>query len=118
MINLHAGQTNASGHSKNLRGAVYAATPKYTHVTKLFQRVRDESHRFAVSYHTVLKRNRQTASTLEDIPGVGPATRRKLVRAFGSTRGVQAASAADIAAVVGDAKAKIIVASLHHEDAK
>ena len=112
MVNLHAGQTNASGHSKNLRGAVYTATPKYTHVTKLFQRIRDESHRFAVSYHTVLKRSRQTASTLDDIPGVGPATRRKLIRAFGSLRGVQSASANEVAQVVGEKKAKVITEAL------
>ena len=52
-VNLHAGQTNASGHSKNLRGS-NTGPAKYVHVTKLFQRIRDESHRFAVSYHTVL----------------------------------------------------------------
>ncbi len=107
IVNLHAGQSNASGHSKNLRGS-NGGLAKYTHVTKLFQRIRDESHRFAVSYHTVLKRTKQTASSLEEIPGIGPATRRALIRKFGSLRGIKTADLSDIAAVIGEAKARLI----------
>lgn len=108
-VNLHTHQTNASGHSKNLRAAVAGAGPaRYVHITKLFQRIRDESHRFAVSYHTVLKRTKQTASSLEDIPGIGPATRRKLIKTFGSLRGVGLASDEALIAAVGEAKAKQI----------
>jgi len=106
VVNLHAGQTNASGHSKNLRASSNIAPATYAHVTMLFQRIRDESHRFAVSYHTVLKRAKQTASSLEDIPGIGPATRRSLIRKFGSLRGVKAANHEEIAALVGEVKAK------------
>jgi len=82
--------------------------PHSTHIVKLLQRIRDESHRFAVSYHTVLKRKKQTAGTLEEIPGIGPATRKKLIRTFGSLRGVQKASDEDIVAAVGQARAKTI----------
>jgi excinuclease ABC subunit C len=106
VVNLHAGQINASSHSKNLRGAPVHST--YSDVTKLFQRIRDESHRFAVSYHTVLKRAKQTASTLEDIPGIGPATRRKLIRTFGSLRGVQNATAEQLEATVGESKTLLL----------
>jgi len=106
VVNLHVGQLNASGHSKNLRGGLTVST--FTDVTKLFQRIRDEAHRFAVSYHTVLKRAQQTANSLEDVPGIGPATRRKLIKKFGSMRGVSAAPEAEIAAVIGDAKAKVL----------
>lgn len=106
-LNLHAGQTNASGHSKNFRGS-NAGPAKYVHVTKLFQRIRDESHRFAVSYHTVLKRTKQTASVLEEIPGIGPETKRKLIRSFGSVRTLALAPEEDIAKVVGQQKAKLI----------
>jgi excinuclease ABC subunit C len=112
VVNLHAGQTNASGHSKNLRGA-NTGLAKYTHVTKLFQRIRDESHRFAVSYHTVLKRAKQTASSLEDIPGVGPATRRQLIRKFGSLRGIIAATERELSGVVGEKKAALLFRNLH-----
>lgn len=83
--------------------------PHDTHVVKLLQRIRDESHRFAVSYHTVLKRQKATASALEEIPTIGPKTRAKLIKAFGSVRGVSAASEADIAAIVGQTKAALIM---------
>jgi excinuclease ABC subunit C len=63
-----------------------------SHLAKLIARIDDESHRFAVSYHTVLKRQKQTASDLEEIPGIGPATRKKLIRTFGSLRAVKSAS--------------------------
>lgn len=82
--------------------------PHSTNVVKLLQRIRDESHRFAVSYHSVLKQKRQTASALDDIPGIGPVTRKKLLKAFGSVRGIQQASVEEIERVVGAKKAKIL----------
>lgn len=106
VLNLHPGQLNASGHSRNLRAGLTSA--QHSDVTKLFQRIRDESHRFAVSYHTVLKRAGQTKSQLEDIPGIGPATRRSLLRTFGSIRGIKQAPQDKIAAVVGPVKAAVI----------
>lgn len=86
--------------------------PRSSDIVKLLQRIRDESHRFAVSYHSVLKGKRQTASALDDIPGIGPVTRKKLLRAFGSLRGVKEASEGEIAQVVGEARAKQILAVL------
>lgn len=82
--------------------------PHSTHIIKLLQRVRDESHRFAVSYHTVLRRQKQTASMLEDIPGIGPTTRKKLIKTFGSLRSVQQATPEQLIAAVGPAKAKVL----------
>lgn len=79
--------------------------PHNTNLVKLLQRIRDESHRFAVTYHSTLKRNRQTASLLDEIPGIGPATRKKLLREFGSLRGINQASKIDLAKVVGSKKA-------------
>jgi excinuclease ABC subunit C len=84
--------------------------PHSTNLIKLLQRVRDESHRFAVSYHTVLKANRQTASVLEDVPGVGPATRKKLMKNFGSLRGINAASETELSIIVGEKLAKLLLA--------
>ena len=75
---------------------------------KLLQRLRDESHRFAVSYHTHLKRQKQTANELEEIPGIGPKTRQKLIKKFGSLRGVQSADIDEIAKAVGLKKARLI----------
>lgn len=82
--------------------------PKNSSVVKLLQRVRDESHRFAVSYHSVLKRQRQTNSILEEIPGIGPKTRQQLLRHFGSMKSLLSAKEDDVAGVVGKSKAKLI----------
>lgn len=82
--------------------------PHSSHIVKLLQRIRDESHRFAVSYHTVLKRQKQTASSLEEIPGIGPTTRKKLIRTFGSVRAIKLASLEQLIVAVGPAKAKLL----------
>lgn len=83
--------------------------PKNTHIIKLLQRIRDESHRFAVSYHTVLKRAGQTRSELDEIPGIGPKTRTKLIRKFGSVRGIKNSTELEIAQIIGPAKAKLVI---------
>lgn len=82
--------------------------PHSSHIVKLLQRIRDESHRFAVSYHSVLKRKKQTENVLEDMPGIGPATRKKLIKTFGSMRGVQQASLEDMVSAIGRSKAEVI----------
>lgn len=83
-----------------------------SHLLKLLQHIRDEAHRFAVTYHSQLRSRQQTASVLESIPGVGPATRKKLIRQFGSLRGIEAADEDSLAAVVGAARARAIKAQL------
>jgi len=65
----------------------------------LLQRVRDEAHRFARQYHETLRDEVSTA--LEDVPGVGPETRRRLLRRFGSVDAVGAASPEELRAVDG-----------------
>lgn len=82
--------------------------PHNTNLVKLLQRIRDESHRFAVSYHSVLKVKAQTASMLDDIPTIGPATRKKLIKTFGSLRGVTQARDWELEKVVGAKKATIL----------
>lgn len=82
--------------------------PHNTHLVKLLQRIRDESHRFAVSYHSVLKTKRQTTSLLDDIPTIGPETRKKLLKTFGSVRGVTQARDFELIKVVGEKKAAIL----------
>lgn len=75
---------------------------------KLLQRIRDESHRFAVGYHSVLKRTRQTTSMLDSVPGIGNATKKKLIKNFGSTRAIMATNETAIAKVIGKSKANIL----------
>jgi excinuclease ABC subunit C len=67
----------------------------------LVQRLRDEAHRFAITYHRDLRSKRQTRSAFDDLPGVGPKRRRALLRVFGSTKRVRDAPVEQIAAVPG-----------------
>ena len=75
--------------------------PHTTNVIKLLQRIRDQSHRFAVSYHSSLKTKRVSKSELDDIPGVGVITRKKLLREFGSLSAVKKASESELTQLVG-----------------
>jgi excinuclease ABC subunit C len=81
------------------------ALPRSSPVLQLVQRVRDEAHRFAIGFHRQLRSRRTIASELDEIAGIGPAKRRKLLSAFGSLRGVRGASEAELAGVVGKATA-------------
>jgi excinuclease ABC subunit C len=67
----------------------------------LLQRVRDESHRFAIEFQRELRSKRNLASVLEELPGIGPTKRRALLARLGSLRAVRAASEAELAAVPG-----------------
>ncbi|MEO6761105.1 MAG: excinuclease ABC subunit UvrC [Candidatus Saccharimonadales bacterium] len=82
--------------------------PHSTNLVKLLQRIRDESHRFAITYHGQLKVKHQTDSKLDDIPGIGPVTRKKLIRAFGSLRGVTQADDAELEKLIGPKMSAIL----------
>jgi excinuclease ABC subunit C len=103
------------GRLETTKEFVLLSLPHSSHIVKLLQRVRDESHRFAVSYHTVLKRQKQTASLLDDIPGVGPVTKKRLLRRFGSLRAIADASEDELVAAIGSSKAKIVRRALSHQ---
>lgn len=114
-VNQQVTRSNESvlpGVSEDTEDFILVRLTRDHHITKLLQRIRDESHRFAVSYHTHLKRTGQTRSVLDDIPSVGPTTRKKLLKAFGSVSEIKKASTADIAKHVGLVKAKVIKANL------
>lgn len=98
LINLHFSQIHSSGHAKNLLGSSNSA---YSDLTKLFQRIRDEAHRFAISYHSTLRTKNQTKNILEDIPGIGPKSRSKLLKNFGSLKKIKEASRSDLVKVLG-----------------
>lgn len=105
-------ESNSPGVSADTDNFVVIRLTEENHIVKLVQRIRDESHRFAVSYHTHLKRTGQTRSVLDDIPGVGPTTRKKLLKAFGSVSEIKVAPVSEIAKHVGLIKAKTIKAHL------
>jgi excinuclease ABC subunit C len=77
-------------------------------VLHLVQKIRDESHRFAVTYHRKRREMRDRDSELLAIPGVGPRTRQRLIEHFGSVRGVKEAGVEGLAAVVSLGVAKKI----------
>jgi excinuclease ABC subunit C len=67
----------------------------------LLQRVRDEAHRFAITYHRQVRSKRTFKSVLDDIPGIGPKRKKALIKRFGSARAIAAASLDDLLAVDG-----------------
>ena len=88
-----------------------------TPALQLMQAVRDEAHRFAVKFHRKRRASRTLASELNAIKGVGPKGRSRLLRAFGSLKGVKAASEEELAAIVGPALAARIAAHNRPETA-
>ena len=81
----------------------------------LLQRVRDESHRFAITYHRQTRRKGALRSALDDIPGIGEAYQKRLLNHFGSVRAMREASVEDFEQVkgIGHAKAENIYQALH-----
>jgi len=76
--------------------------PRDSRVLYLLQRIRDEAHRFAVTYHRLLRGKRNLASVLEEIPGIGPKRRAALLKHFGlSLKKIIDASAEELAGVEG-----------------
>jgi excinuclease ABC subunit C len=82
-------------------------------VLHLIQRIRDESHRFAITYHRKRREIRDRQSELLDIPGVGARTRTRLVQHFGSQRAIEQASLEALTSVVAKKVAEAIYAHFH-----
>ncbi len=74
----------------------------------LLKRVRDEAHRFGIKLHKKLREKRVSKSILDDIPGIGPFKRTKLLEIFGSVDGLKKAKLEEIAKVVGEKLASVI----------
>jgi len=84
----------------------------------LLQRVRDEAHRFAITYHRAKRGKAMTVSALDAVPGLGPARRAALLKKFGSVKALSAASAEDIASVpgIGPRLAETVAGALRRAD--
>jgi excinuclease ABC subunit C len=83
--------------------------PKSSPVLQLLQRIRDEAHRFAITYHRALRAKRTLQTELTQIPGIGPATAKRLLQAFGSATQVRAATETDLALVLGAAATRKVL---------
>lgn len=92
------------------------ALDHHSPILHLIQQIRDETHRFAVTFHRSRRSRRTLRSQLEEIPGVGKATARKLLSHFGSVAALRRASREEIASVVPRSRAGIIWGRLHGGD--
>ncbi len=92
--------------------------PRTSEGLYLLQRVRDEAHRFAITYHRQKRSKRMTASSLDGVPGLGEVRRKALMRRFGSLKRLRAASIEEIAEVpgIGRRTAEAILAALAPSD--
>lgn len=88
------------GRAKPLR------LPRDSEALFLLERIRDEAHRFAVGYHRLRRGKEAIHSALDDITGIGPATKKRLLEAFGSVRGVREASIEELERVIGKVQAE------------
>ncbi|MCM2249811.1 MAG: excinuclease ABC subunit UvrC [Geothrix sp.] len=84
--------------------------PKSSPVLQLLQRIRDEAHRFAITYHRALRAKRTLQTELTQIPGIGPATAKKLLQAFGSAARVREAEEAALVEAIGRSGAGKVLA--------
>ena len=75
--------------------------PRTSASLRMLQVLRDEAHRFAVSYHRKLRARRTLGSGLDGVPGIGPSRRQALLQAFGSVRRLREADVGEIASVKG-----------------
>ena len=84
---------------------------RHAHVLalRLLQRIRDEAHRFAVTFHRKARSMRDLRSALDEVPGIGPRRRRALLRAFGSLADVRRATREELDAIVGAKAAAAVI---------
>jgi excinuclease ABC subunit C len=86
--------------------------PRDAEALYLLQQIRDEAHRFAITYHRNLRSKSMVDSILDDVPGVGPARKKALIRHFGSLKRMRAASKEELGEVVPDGVAEDLFAAL------
>jgi excinuclease ABC subunit C len=84
--------------------------PKTSPVLQLLQRIRDEAHRFAITYHRALRAKRTLQTELTEIPGIGQATARKLLQLFGSVKALREVTDVELTEKAGKAVAAKVIA--------
>jgi excinuclease ABC subunit C len=87
--------------------------PRDEEALYLLQQVRDEAHRFAITYHRGLRSKRMVDSVLDDVPGVGPTRKKALLRRFGSLKRLREAGEADLAEMLPEGVAADLYSALH-----
>jgi excinuclease ABC subunit C len=94
--------------------------PRQSEALYLLQRIRDEAHRFAITYHRQLRGKRMTKSMLDDVPGLGPTRRKRLITELGGVKAVKEASVEQLRALswLPDAVASAIYEKVHGVSAR
>ncbi|MHB9027355.1 MAG: excinuclease ABC subunit UvrC [Candidatus Latescibacterota bacterium] len=121
LVHLGLKDQEVAGLAKRLEEVFLPGASEAQNISKtsssihLLQRIRDEAHRFAVTYHRKLREKRTLTSSLTQIKGIGPKMAGDLLRHFGSVSAVRAAKVEEIAAVpgIGEKRAQTIFAQLH-----
>ena len=73
--------------------------PRDSEALYLLQQIRDEAHRFAITYHRQLRDKKMTKSVLDDVPGLGPVRRARLLREFGSVKKLRELTVDELVAI-------------------
>ena len=94
--------------------------PRDSEALYLLQQVRDEAHRFAITYHRQLRDKKMTKSILDDVPGLGPTRKTRLLREFGSVKKLRTLDEAELLALpwLPEAVGRAVYAQLHPLDAR
>ena len=87
--------------------------PRDAEALYLLQQIRDEAHRFAITYHRQLRSKSMVDSVLDEVPGIGAKRKRDLLRRFGSLKKIREAATDDLAVVVPRNVANDLYAALH-----
>ena len=112
------GQMSVVGIAKRLNEVYFPGDSVPLYIDKnsetlhVIQRLRDEAHRFAITFHRKQRSKSQIQSVLDDVPGIGPKTRTLLLKHFKSVKRIKEASEQELAALIGPAKARTLIASL------
>ena len=112
------GRVALVGIAKRLEELYFPGDPVPLHIDKrssslkVIQHMRNEAHRFGITHHRGRRSKRTIRTGLEGISGIGPTTAQKLLKRFGSIKGIQEALPEDVVAEVGAKKADIIIRSL------
>ncbi|MBL7985006.1 MAG: excinuclease ABC subunit C, partial [Flavobacteriales bacterium] len=113
------GKVALVGIAKRLEELYFPEDPAPLHIDKrsstlrVIQQMRDEAHRFGITHHRGKRSKRIVRTALEDIPGIGPETAKKLLTRFGSIKGIKEAPTDAVVAEIGAGKAQILLGALN-----
>jgi len=112
------GKVALVGIAKRLEELYFPDDPAPLHIDKrsstlrVIQQMRDEAHRFGITHHRGKRSKRIVRTGLEEIPGIGPGTAQKLLKEFGSIRGIKEAAPAAVQALIGESRATVLLKAL------